>query len=450
MPALEKAKLQEISNGDNPEPVGDPVDVQFNPASLKIQLSNRIEGGRSQGRQVRQYVGSSSNTFTLELEFDTGDEGTTEEPVSVLERTAIVEKFVQPKTEGSGGKQQPAMLRFQWGNLIVDGVVESIDLDFDHFAHNGYPLHAKATVRMKEQKIEFQLAEREGGADSKAAQALGGELPAEMASRLGLDPGAWRGLALDLSLGLELSAGLELGFSADLSASAGIGIKVGIEAGIDVSLDASLGLEAGVEVSGVTHLQNAASVSGDVGSQVALARAGGLANAINVSNSAKSASASNAALSAFPAAAGSPPVAASPAVSANAAAPATAARPAAAPGGSAGAAPAPVSSIATTAQGTGLSVSARPLPDPRASGFGFGVPLKPLRTPAIIGSRDYSISPNQPALADVSSNAAASVSTPWSSLPAHNEGRMAADKVQASRRPQKRCGCLTRCNHQGK
>jgi len=431
MPALEKAKLQEITNGDDPKPVGAAVNVQFNPESLKIQLSNRIEGGRTQGRQVRQYVGSSSNIFTLELEFDTADEGTTDEPVSVLERTEIVEKYIQPKTDGNNAKQQPAMLRFQWGNLIIDGVVESIDLDFDHFAHNGYPLHAKATLKMKEQKIKFQLTERGSaggdGVNDRAARALGGELPAEFASRLGLNPGAWRGLGLDLSLGLGLDAGLEIGFSAGLSALAGLGFKAGVEAGIDVSLEASVGLEVGAEVSGVAHLQNSASIQGDVSSQVALARAGGVTEAITVVKSAKADSASGAALSAFPGVAT-----------------ATAVDTPTTPSGAA-------SSRGTVNGGTrtspGRKAKAKFVVDPRASGFGYGVPLKPQRTPAIIDSRDYSFNPKRSSTVNAASGVAVRSATPWLSLPAKDGGRDYADIVQRKRQPRKRCGCLGRCSH---
>ncbi len=466
MPALKKATLQEISNGENPQPIGDAVDVQFNPESLRIQLSNRVEGGRSQGRQVRQYVGSSSNVFTLDLEFDTADEGSTDEPVSVLEHTAIVEKYVQPKTEGIDAKQQPPLLRFQWGNLIIDGVVESIDLDFDHFAHNGYPLHAKASLRMKEQKIEYQLNPRSGGgAGDRAARALGGELAVEMAVRLGLDAGAWRGLRADLSLGLELQAGLEVEFSAGLSASAGLGFKSSVEAGIDVPLEASVGLEAGAQVSGTAHLKNSAAVntgaasqamsSRDVSSQVALARAGGVNAAISTVKTSRASAASTAALSAFP---GSTGAAAGEVYSAGGitAGPATDGS-AAATGASAMTAGGRARTGEPSGKPTGVSptLKARAAPDPRASEFGYGVPLKPLRTPAILDSRDYASNPRgrgargssaEPFSAAITA-AAGPTSPPWIRLPGKDLGRKQADRVQTKRRPAKRCGCLGSCRH---
>src|SRR5207253_1223229 len=103
-------------------PIGPEIPVQFNPTTLKLQLNNKVEGGQTTGQPVRQYIGSSSSTLTLDLVFDTADEGTTESPVSVLEKTAQVEAFLLPVTK-DGQKQVPPRARFHWGKLIVDGVV---------------------------------------------------------------------------------------------------------------------------------------------------------------------------------------------------------------------------------------------------------------------------------------------------------------------------------------
>ena len=46
MPALEKATLLEIKADGSAAPIlGTEIDVQFNPQSLKLSLSNKIEGG---------------------------------------------------------------------------------------------------------------------------------------------------------------------------------------------------------------------------------------------------------------------------------------------------------------------------------------------------------------------------------------------------------------------
>ena len=57
MSVLQKATLQEVTSRKNVTTVGEPVSVQFNPTTLKLKLSNKIEGGKARGRQARQYLG---------------------------------------------------------------------------------------------------------------------------------------------------------------------------------------------------------------------------------------------------------------------------------------------------------------------------------------------------------------------------------------------------------
>ncbi len=72
MSQLEKAKLQEIDKNDQPK--GEADVVQFNPSSLKLKLTNSIEGGQSRGKQRRQQNAKSSTVLTVELIFDSADE----------------------------------------------------------------------------------------------------------------------------------------------------------------------------------------------------------------------------------------------------------------------------------------------------------------------------------------------------------------------------------------
>ncbi|MCO6455122.1 MAG: hypothetical protein J5I93_07465, partial [Pirellulaceae bacterium] len=171
MTTLEKARLQEITSDRAARPIGDPVEVQFNPTSLRLRLSNSNEGGRSRGRQTRQHMGASSTTLSMDLIFDTADEGQTQQPRSVHEKTALVEKFVLPKENGDA----PPKLRFQWGNLLLDGVVESLDIEFDHFAASGVPLRAKVGLSIKGQDPKYEFLETGPGArDSAGAREPGG------------------------------------------------------------------------------------------------------------------------------------------------------------------------------------------------------------------------------------------------------------------------------------
>jgi hypothetical protein len=424
MPSLSKASLQEITADKAATPVGQPLSVQFNPQSLKLELANKIEGGDTKGRQQRQYLGKTSTTLSFDLHFDTADDGTTDAPVSVRTQTAMVERFVLPKGTGND-KQAPPKCRFHWDELIIDGVIESVSIDFELFAANGTPLRAKMGVSIKEQDSRYELLESGPGANNangatppgrpgtgpgstgagptdRSAQALGGESAADFAARMGLDPSAWRGIAAQLGGGasLSLSAGASIDFSASLSASAGIGVSAGVDLDTSVSLDASFGLADG-SASGAA--------SSDTSAGFALAAAGGLGAALASVATARNDAAASDARRAF--GSGVPPAAAVP----KPAPPAqtrTPVRLSAVPG----AAGSPLASAAAP------PAPPPPQADPRASSFGFGVPLRPrAATAAPLRSTD----PAAPA---------------WLQGPAGASSR-AADRVQARRLPRTRCGC---------
>src|SRR6266849_2069912 len=160
MSELKKATLQAIKSDEKGTPLdapdGDEIEVQFNPTTLKLQITNQVEGGQSRGKQTRQFLGSSSTTLTLDLVFDTADEGTTDKPVNVREKTAMVEKFVVPKSTDQK-KEAPPKVRFHWGTLILDGIIESLAIDFDLFAADGPPLRAKMGIAIKEQDSKYQF-----------------------------------------------------------------------------------------------------------------------------------------------------------------------------------------------------------------------------------------------------------------------------------------------------
>lgn len=477
MSELQKAHLQAIDAEGTPQ--GDPIPVQFNPSSLRLQIANQVEGGATRGRQVRQYTGSSSTTLTVDLIFDTADEGTTEGPVSVRTRTLAVEQFLYPRGEGTQ-KQAPPQLRFEWGDLVLEGMVESLNIDLDHFAANGVPLRAKVGFSFKEQDRRYELrtvgdganatggAPNPGGATGGAvgslaggftAQvglAIGGESAAEFAARLGLDAGAWRGLSFGGSLGGSLSfqAGLEVGFSAGLSASAGVGLFAGASAGASLSLEAAFGLEASLGVTAVANV----GVGLELQQGFSLTAAGGLGSAIESVKAAKAQVAVEETKAAF---AGSTASATSGgsggSVSGRAASSiASASAPGPSPvglGSGVSARPAlpeqsrsPLRLAHGTSQSadasTGSSAPPPPMADPRAVGFGFGVPLRSTVRPA----GGVGASSLQGTVSVVSRGGGAEVPTtfdptvpPWEALPAG--GVVNAASTQLRRKGNSPCGC---------
>jgi hypothetical protein len=482
---LAKAKLAVMSEvGEN---FDEEKDVQFNPATLRLQITNSIEGAKQQGRQVRQAVGQSSNTLTMDLIFDTADEGTTEEPVSVRARTAIVERFLEAR-ESAGGKKAPPRVRFTWHDLIFIGVIDSLTIEMEHFAANGAPLRAKATVTIKEQNPNRELKPKQKdkppvpgqaslaapglgaaaglaggisaslsagaglglgaslsggltlGASASVGMSLGGESAAEFAARVGMDPAAWRGIDFGGESSLSLSAGAEIGFNAGLSASAGLGVTVGVEASAGISIESSFGLEFSAGAS--TGI--GAGVAAALSSGFALSAAGGVGAALESAQSAKNNAAASAAVQSFSA----------PARPASSPAPATlkSGSPATANWGRAAAqqaralpdqarAPLKLGGLPSIReQRAAPPAPAPPRADPRASSFGFGAPLRDTtglaareRATTVVGSaplRSVTNSGEPPMTEDPTV-------PPWRELPARHDSSLGA----RAKSPSASCAC---------
>ncbi len=310
MPELAKATLQEIRTDKKV----DPIQVQLNPTSLRMQMSNQTEGGRQRGRQARQYIGTSSTTLSFELMFDTADEGT-----SVLDRTSKVEYFIKPKAQ-TGRNQAPPRVRFQWGQITIEGVVESLNVDLNHFAHDGTPLRAKVSLSIKAQNPEYELNQIGPGANSvdffsgtqataqpgssnnalsnnlnnqlnnpisndltnlnsalnnRVIKAFENESLAQLAQRVGIDPNAWRALADGISNPLSLTAGAEIKVGGKISASMGLGVKSGVQFGSLQDTSTKLGLASSTKVPEGRNDALKALITG-----YALSKAGGVGNAL--------------------------------------------------------------------------------------------------------------------------------------------------------------------------
>lgn len=451
---LVKAILVKLKDNKPETEDGTEIPVQFNPASLKLTLSNNTEGGQSTARPQRQYTGNSSTELAFDLVFDSADEAGPDGagPRSVRERTGQIEQFVLAQT-GSGDRQSPPRVMFKWGGLKIKGVISQLSIDFDLFAADGTPLRAKMGVSIKEQDAKYELLQAGPGSTKndnapkpgesgsgpgsgggtggdKAGTALDGESAADFAARMGLDPSAWRGLSLGGGNPLSLSAGLEIGFDASLSLSAGVGLSVGFSADVGVSLEASLGLEASASVSaGASFSASATAAAG-----FALSAAGGVGAAVETAAIAKASAATRATAQSFGAAAASTttslPTGGSTAAASGAAAaflPSPTASPsagsaAAAVASASGAGSAAASASATSA-GAAPTASASATPnayappraDPRATSFGFGVPLRPRTIPSaatagIVALRPYARARDVPVTRDPTA-------PPWVSLP---------------------------------
>ena len=397
MPELSKATLQEVDNQNRPRAGRAAVAVQFNPSSLRLQYINQSEGGRSAGRQARQHTGNGSVTLTVELVFDTADEGSTAVPRSVLERTRQIEAFITPQAQ-SGRNQAPPRLRFHWGDVIVDGVLDTLSVDIDHFAHNGTPLRAKASLSIKGQDPERDANRSGAGANTAVgaaagsagsgagasaggvtaalpgglglglalggvsaavgsafnsaaqggtvARALDGESLTALAARNGLPPEAWRLLAGGVKDPLRLPAGQDVSLPNQASAGPGAGAFQGVQSGAAGATRGGAAATPAAQRVGLTAPPNTTQTStGALQRGYALAAAGGLGAALETVNA-----------------------------DAGAADATTARRSFAGAGGSTTATVDPLTAATTTPGQRSQVFSLRA--DPRAQSFGRGVPLR--------------------------------------------------------------------------
>lgn len=466
MPELEKAKLQQVTADQNERTIGEEIPVQFNPSSLKLKLTNQVDGGRSRARQRRQQTGQSSNILSMDLVFDTADESDAENAISVRTKTALVEQFVIPAERNR--PDPPPRLRFHWDDLIFTGIVENVEVEFDHFAPSGTPLRAKVTLSIKEQNPEYQFLQggpgsrtsdgssdqgsgaanstpgsgtntadnanntNNGNANDQSAPALDGESPAEFAARQGLDPAAWRGLAADLSGGLGLEAGVEVGFSANLNAGLGIGVSVGVQAQTNVSLQASVGLSA----------SNTLKVNGDAAGK-AITAAGGVTAAIDAVAISESTSAAATSAQAFRVSTdvntttrATP--AASNAVSSPLAGQSLAPEAVAANVVESRKSPCQWQQDAPTNTALSSTRAAAPKPpplrpDPRSISYGLGVPLQPLRKTALDSQTLLACGPGGGAGSIMPPFRREPTTSPWVALPQRDKTREQINTLETSK-----------------
>ena len=254
MSALLKARLAEIGSGERPTEVPNTtVDVQFNPTSLRVQISNRTAGGAQAGAQARQRPGTGDMTVGFDLVFDTADEDAGGgRAVNVLDRTKMVERFVRPRGTQPGQEAPPRVL-FEWGGFQVQGTMESANIDLDFFDAQGVPLRAKVAVSIKGQDPRWTYTPAPGGQGAGAAgprapnaagagpaalpagapgtrglasavdrivQAMPGESLAQLAARVGFEARAWRALAAGIANPLALALGQEVALPAHKGGSA--------------------------------------------------------------------------------------------------------------------------------------------------------------------------------------------------------------------------------------
>ena len=394
---------------------GEPLEVQFNPVSMRLTRNNNVDrGGVTTQTQKRRHPSQEAAKLSFDLEFDTAEQVAGGRHTDVRDWTALVRQFVEPPRDKPDGP--PPAVRFAWGTLVFDGIIEQVTEELDYFAPDGTPLHAKISVSIGEQNFRYEAnVEGPGRRDARKAvdpgqgatrsgpgssgtdrtdqvvPALAGESAQQLLTRLGLDPTAWRSAMTGLDSPLSLPAGTPVQLGPAAAGGGGPGQSAAFTAGPVVAAPADLASALGLGGSTAAPAGGQAPADG-AASGFALTSAGGVtaAAATVLGAAAAEAAAAERAAFAVPDAAGQP---GQPGQPGRPGRPRQSGRP-------------------SQSGQLGPSGPSGPAVDPRALSYGQGIPLRARAAAATAADAAWGGSPSLTDLARPARAAAADPSAP--------------------------------------
>jgi hypothetical protein len=183
--ALEKAVITNLDSDD------DSITVLFNPKEYIIEKKTPWTEMNVFGLDSPpvQFTMGERKRLTMELFFDTSEEKT-----DVREYTNKIENLMMVNAQ----EHRPPILRFSWGNLSFDCVLEDLVQRFTLFKSDGTPLRAILKVVFKEYATaatQLSNTRRESADHTKRLVIREGETISAIAGREYNDPGKWRVIA---------------------------------------------------------------------------------------------------------------------------------------------------------------------------------------------------------------------------------------------------------------
>jgi len=182
--ALEKAAVINVDTGEE-------IEVLFNPKEYVIEKKTPWTEMAVAGMDSPpvQFTMGERKRLAMELFFDTS-----EEKVDVRPYTSKIETLMLVNAQ----EHRPPVLRFCWGNLSFDCVLEDLVQRFTLFKSDGTPMRAILKAVFKEYATaasQFQTTPRESADHTKRMAVREGETMSSIAGREYKDPGKWRAIA---------------------------------------------------------------------------------------------------------------------------------------------------------------------------------------------------------------------------------------------------------------
>ena len=254
--------------------------VRFNPTSLKVALSNKLQdedsgtGGAGSTGQARQATRVTTSKLDLELLFDsTEDGGDVRGQSGQVRQLAIAPEGEHPR---------PPTVNFRWGRFAFTGVIESFNETLDFWSSEGVPL--RSTVALSLQATKLDDVAPGAPAQAQTQVRANGSGTTGTAMSLG-DPNAGRLIAAangieDMRMAgggvVTVSTGIQLKAAVGFAASVGIGVGASIGGGAGfgsgakagASVSAGLGASIGIGVSAGAGTSAGASFGGSASAGV--------------------------------------------------------------------------------------------------------------------------------------------------------------------------------------
>jgi hypothetical protein len=221
----------------------EPARVKFNPASLKLSLTNRLQDEEQSGNgQARQATRASTTKLEMELVFDSTEDGT-----DVRAQTGQVKSLaVAPDTPHA----RPPQVEFRWGRFSFTGAIESLNETLDFWSAEGVPLRSTVQVTLMGLRLDSNVEGAPASA-TLAPVAAGGTGTTGAATRAGDQNGSRAVAATNGIEDMRMAAGGYVAVSAKVtlrpaaSFSAGASVGAGAGAGFGIGASASAGASAG-------------------------------------------------------------------------------------------------------------------------------------------------------------------------------------------------------------
>ena len=213
MQNVRKVRFSRLESNGTPS-IRDYVDVQYNPTEYTLNKGMQFAEIPIPGLDapLLQFVRGQSETMTMELFFDSTEQGTGTNARSVTLQTDRFYQLIKIDSH----QHAPSVLQVEWGGRDFPGshmgteysaqnrpyslrcVVESVRQRFTLFNPNGVPLRATLTVTLKEYKtLQEQIAQLnlQSADQTKAHVVQEGETLTQIAARAYDDPREWRTIA---------------------------------------------------------------------------------------------------------------------------------------------------------------------------------------------------------------------------------------------------------------